>query len=148
MVWKTSCSISCPALILSSFLRCCRRRHVFPRVWACRTWIIEQDTVLEVPWNKVRLPAVPSAPPISFRAFVLITRGFVYSVARDFVEAPSQMLENWGWEPKVLKKISSHYETQEPLPDDLIDKLIKRFAPLAQSLPSRRAVSLIGFFSR
>jgi len=47
------------------------------------------------------------------------------SVARDFVEAPSQMLENWGWKPKVLKKISSHYETQEPLPDDLIEKLIK-----------------------
>jgi len=37
------------------------------------------------------------------------------------------MLENWGWEPKVLKKISSHYKTQEPLPDDLIQKLIKRF---------------------
>ena len=52
---------------------------------------------------------------------------FFCSVARDFVEAPSQMLENWGWEPKVLKKISSHYETQEPLPDDLIKKLIKRF---------------------
>ena len=51
----------------------------------------------------------------------------IYSVARDFVEAPSQMLENWGWEPKVLKKISSHYKTQEPLPDDLIQKLIKRF---------------------
>lgn len=51
----------------------------------------------------------------------------ICSVARDFVEAPSQMLENWGWEPKVLKKISSHYETQEPLPDDLIEKLIKRF---------------------
>jgi len=47
------------------------------------------------------------------------------SVARDFVEAPSQMLENWGWEPKVLKKISSHYKTQEPLPDDLIQRLVK-----------------------
>ena len=56
-------------------------------------------------------------------------RGFVDSVARDFVEAPSQMLENWGWEPKVLKKISSHYENQEPLPDYLIQKLIKRFVP-------------------
>ena len=41
------------------------------------------------------------------------------------------MLENWGWEPKVLKKISSHYETQGPLPDDLIEKLIKRFVPLS-----------------
>jgi len=32
------------------------------------------------------------------------------------------MLENWGWEPKVLKKISSHYGTQEPLPDDLTQR--------------------------
>ncbi|KAG8998057.1 hypothetical protein FRB94_007252 [Tulasnella sp. JGI-2019a] len=47
------------------------------------------------------------------------------SVARDFVEAPSQMLENWCWEPQVLKKMSSHYETKEPLSDDLIHKLIQ-----------------------
>ena len=56
------------------------------------------------------------------------------SVARDFVEAPSQMLENWCWEPKVLKLMSSHYKTQQPLSPDLIDKIIKRlviivFAP-------------------
>ncbi|KAL0577646.1 metalloendopeptidase [Marasmius crinis-equi] len=47
------------------------------------------------------------------------------SVARDFVEAPSQMLENWCWEPKVLEKMSSHYETKKPLSSELIDKLIK-----------------------
>ncbi|KAL4065047.1 mitochondrial endopeptidase [Scleroderma citrinum] len=47
------------------------------------------------------------------------------AVARDFVEAPSQMLENWCWEPKVLEKMSSHYEKQEPLSADLIDKIIK-----------------------
>ncbi|KAG6380319.1 hypothetical protein JVT61DRAFT_8428 [Boletus reticuloceps] len=47
------------------------------------------------------------------------------AVARDFVEAPSQMLENWCWEPEVLKKMSSHYKTQEPLSDDLIAKIIK-----------------------
>lgn len=47
------------------------------------------------------------------------------SVARDFVEAPSQMLENWCWEPKVLEKMSSHYEKKEPLGKDLIDKIIK-----------------------
>jgi len=47
------------------------------------------------------------------------------NVARDFVEAPSQMLENWCWEPEVLKKMSSHYKTQEPLSDDLIAKIIK-----------------------
>jgi metallopeptidase MepB len=47
------------------------------------------------------------------------------SVARDFVEAPSQMLENWCWEPKVLEKMSAHYKTQEPLSSDLIHKIIK-----------------------
>ncbi|QRV81064.1 metallopeptidase MepB [Ceratobasidium sp. AG-Ba] len=46
------------------------------------------------------------------------------SVARDFVEAPSQMLENWCWEPEVLKKMSSHFEKKEPLSDELIKKLI------------------------
>ncbi|KAJ7505372.1 metallopeptidase MepB [Mycena galericulata] len=46
-------------------------------------------------------------------------------VARDFVEAPSQMLENWCWEPQVLQKISSHYETKQPLPEELIEKLVK-----------------------
>ena len=48
------------------------------------------------------------------------------SVARDFVEAPSQMLENWCWEPTVLKRITSHYKTQEKLSDELIEKLIAR----------------------
>ncbi|KAF8169249.1 hypothetical protein BJ912DRAFT_1025654 [Pholiota molesta] len=47
------------------------------------------------------------------------------SVARDFVEAPSQMLENWCWEPKVLEQMSSHYETQQPLSPELIEKIIK-----------------------
>ncbi|TDL22266.1 Metalloprotease [Rickenella mellea] len=47
------------------------------------------------------------------------------SVARDFVEAPSQMLENWCWEPRVLQVMSNHYKTQQPLPADLITKIIK-----------------------
>ncbi|KAJ6264261.1 Saccharolysin [Drechslerella dactyloides] len=42
----------------------------------------------------------------------------------DFVEAPSQMLENWCWEPEQIKQLSSHYESGEPLPDDLIKALI------------------------
>ncbi|KAF7346236.1 Metallopeptidase MepB [Mycena sanguinolenta] len=46
-------------------------------------------------------------------------------VARDFVEAPSQMLENWCWEPEVLTKMSSHYQTQQALSPALIDKIIK-----------------------
>ncbi|KAI0822314.1 Metalloprotease [Trametes gibbosa] len=47
------------------------------------------------------------------------------SVAGDFVEAPSQMLENWCFEPKVLERMSSHYETKKPLDAELIDKIIK-----------------------
>ncbi len=46
------------------------------------------------------------------------------SVAQDFVEAPSQMLENWVWNKEILKKISSHYKTGKQLPDDLIAKMI------------------------
>ncbi|GLB38470.1 putative peptidase family M3 [Lyophyllum shimeji] len=47
------------------------------------------------------------------------------SVARDFVEAPSQMLENWCWEPKVLEQMSSHYERKEPLTPELIEKIVQ-----------------------
>ncbi|GAA5832971.1 hypothetical protein JCM11251_006468, partial [Rhodosporidiobolus azoricus] len=47
------------------------------------------------------------------------------AVSRDFVEAPSQMLENWCWTPAQLKYISSHYERNEPLPDHLIEKIIE-----------------------
>ncbi|KAJ9048505.1 metalloendopeptidase [Entomophthora muscae] len=46
------------------------------------------------------------------------------SVEGDFVEAPSQMLENWCWDASVLKKLSSHHVTKEPIPDDLTKSLI------------------------
>ena len=45
-------------------------------------------------------------------------------VERDFVEAPSQMLEHWCWERDVLAGFSRHWQTGDPLPDDLIDRLI------------------------
>lgn len=44
---------------------------------------------------------------------------------RDFVEAPAQMLENWVWEPAILREISSNVDTGEPLPDDMIAKLVR-----------------------
>jgi thimet oligopeptidase len=43
---------------------------------------------------------------------------------QDFVEAPSQMLENFAWQPDILKRISSNWKTGEPLPDDLIAKIV------------------------
>lgn len=47
------------------------------------------------------------------------------SVSRDFVEVPSQMLENWAYQPEVLKKISGHFRNPaEKLPDDAIKKII------------------------
>ncbi|TPX15951.1 uncharacterized protein E0L32_000285 [Thyridium curvatum] len=46
------------------------------------------------------------------------------STVRDFVEAPSQMLENWCWTPSQLRSLSGHYETGASIPDELIEKLI------------------------
>ena len=47
------------------------------------------------------------------------------NVAWDYIEAHSQLLENWAWQPQVLKKISAHYKTGEALPDELISSLVK-----------------------
>lgn len=47
------------------------------------------------------------------------------SVPRDFVELPSQIMEHWASEPEVLKTYAKHYQTDEPIPQELIDKIKK-----------------------
>jgi len=47
------------------------------------------------------------------------------SVERDFVEAPSQMLENWCWVRQSLELMSGHFKDDSPIPEELMDKLVK-----------------------
>lgn len=46
-------------------------------------------------------------------------------VKRDYVEFPSQLLENWASHPEVIKGYAKHYQTGEPIPDELIAKIEK-----------------------
>ena len=49
----------------------------------------------------------------------------VSGVPRDFVELPSQVMEHWVFEPELLKEYAKHYETNEVIPSELIEKLDK-----------------------
>lgn len=46
------------------------------------------------------------------------------SVSRDFVELPSQIMENWAYEPEYLEGFARHYQTGEVIPTEMIDKIV------------------------
>jgi thimet oligopeptidase len=45
------------------------------------------------------------------------------STEQDFVEAPSQMLEEWTWDPKTLQTFAKHYQTGQPIPTELVTRM-------------------------
>jgi len=47
------------------------------------------------------------------------------SVPRDFVELPAQIMENWARDPKIKEIYARHYQTGEPIPADLMERIIK-----------------------
>lgn len=49
----------------------------------------------------------------------------INGVEWDAVELPSQFMENWCWQPRVIASISAHYRTGEPLPADMLEKMLK-----------------------
>jgi Zn-dependent oligopeptidase len=60
------------------------------------------------------------AAMLAAEPYETLTSGF----RQDFIEAPSQMLENWAWDPAILKRVSANVTTGTPLPDDMIQKMI------------------------
>ncbi|HEX2975398.1 MAG TPA: M3 family metallopeptidase, partial [Bacteroidales bacterium] len=59
----------------------------------------------------------------------LFTQGSYYrtagSVPSDYVELPSQIMENWAGEPEVIRSYAKHYETGAPIPEELVSKIQK-----------------------
>ncbi len=47
-----------------------------------------------------------------------------YDTEWDFVEAPSQIMEHWMWQPEVLQRFAKHHVTGEPIPTDLVEQLV------------------------
>lgn len=62
------------------------------------------------------------------------------NVPRDFVEFPSQINEHWALDPKILKNYAIHYDTKQPIPQTLVDK-IKKAATFNQGYMTTELVS-------
>jgi thimet oligopeptidase len=58
------------------------------------------------------------------------------SMERDFTEAPSQMLEEWIWDPRTLASFARHYQTGEPIPASLVAQM-RRASEFGQGLDVR-----------
>lgn len=73
-----------------------------------------------------------------------------YDAEWDFVEAPSQIMEHWMWQPSVLARFAKHFETGEPIPVDLVERLVaardlnKRFMTMRQVFLGRLDLLLHG----
>ncbi len=63
------------------------------------------------------------------------------AVARDFVEAPSQMLEEWAWSKETLALFARHHKTNEPLPDKLFQAM-KKARSFGRAVSTQRQIFL------
>ncbi|MBM3198994.1 MAG: Zn-dependent oligopeptidase [Chlamydiae bacterium] len=61
-------------------------------------------------------------------------------VKRDFVELPSQLMEEWLWDTATLQRISSHYKTGRPMPSELIQRIVKARSMLMGSEVQRQCL--------
>src|SRR6185436_5957386 len=63
------------------------------------------------------------------------------NTVRDFVEAPSQMFEEWAWSREVLDRFAKHHKTGAPIPDDLF-KAMKAARTFGRALDTQRQLFL------
>ncbi len=63
------------------------------------------------------------------------------ALERDFTEAPSQMLEEWIWDPRVLATFATHYQTGQPIPEALVAQM-RRASEFGQALDVRQQMVL------